>query len=162
MSTTPSSPTCTRPPAACCSRAAMRALACPAWRPWHADARWRRSETRAWPRWSTAWASWWQTATQTPLAGRQPLYLATPSAPTAERSQEGHVAGDAVAHARDAARPIARPVEARLVVINRPTAPPLTGDMVSRVIGTRNPTHRVDVVSTPEFLREGSAIQDFM
>jgi len=40
--------------------------------------------------------------------------------------------------------------------------PPLTGDMVSRVLGSRNSKHRADVVSNPEFLREGSAIQDFM
>jgi UDPglucose 6-dehydrogenase len=34
--------------------------------------------------------------------------------------------------------------------------------MVSRVIGQRNAKHKADVVSNPEFLREGSAIQDFM
>jgi UDPglucose 6-dehydrogenase len=40
--------------------------------------------------------------------------------------------------------------------------PPLTGDMVSSVFGKRNTGHAVAVVSNPEFLREGSAIQDFM
>src|SRR5260370_10115483 len=49
-----------------------------------------------------------------------------------------------------------------LVVVNKSTVPPLTGDMVSQVIGRRNAKHKADVVSNPEFLREGSAIQDFM
>ncbi|TMC80706.1 MAG: UDP-glucose/GDP-mannose dehydrogenase family protein [Chloroflexi bacterium] len=40
--------------------------------------------------------------------------------------------------------------------------PPLTGDMVSRVLKKRNTQHKASVVSNPEFLREGSAIQDFM
>jgi UDPglucose 6-dehydrogenase len=61
-----------------------------------------------------------------------------------------------------AAGSIAECMDGPLVVINKSTVPPLTGDMVSRVIGTRNTKHRVDVVSNPEFLREGSAIQDFM
>src|SRR6266702_4116252 len=49
-----------------------------------------------------------------------------------------------------------------LVVVNKSTVPPLTGDMVSRVLQKRNTRHTAEVVSNPEFLREGSAIQDFM
>src|SRR2546425_5829066 len=49
-----------------------------------------------------------------------------------------------------------------LVVVNKSTVPPLTGDMVSRVLKQRNAKHDSAVVSNPEFLREGSAIQDFM
>jgi UDPglucose 6-dehydrogenase len=49
-----------------------------------------------------------------------------------------------------------------LVVVNKSTVPPLTGDMVSAVLQKRNTRHRAPVVSNPEFLREGSAIQDFM
>jgi UDPglucose 6-dehydrogenase len=49
-----------------------------------------------------------------------------------------------------------------LVVVNKSTVPPLTGDMVSRVLDSRNSKHKAYVVSNPEFLREGSAIQDFM
>lgn len=61
-----------------------------------------------------------------------------------------------------AATSIADCMDGPLVVVNKSTVPPLTGDMVSRVIGARNNKHRADVVSNPEFLREGSAIQDFM
>ncbi len=61
-----------------------------------------------------------------------------------------------------AAGSIADAMDGPLVVVNKSTVPPLTGDMVSRVIGQRNAKHKADVVSNPEFLREGSAIQDFM
>src|SRR5437899_7270528 len=49
-----------------------------------------------------------------------------------------------------------------LVVVNKSTVPPLTGDMVSAVLKRRNGEFAATVVSNPEFLREGSAIQDFM
>jgi UDPglucose 6-dehydrogenase len=61
-----------------------------------------------------------------------------------------------------AANSIADCMDGPLVVVNKSTVPPLTGDMVSSVLRKRNGTHRAEVVSNPEFLREGSAIQDFM
>ena len=61
-----------------------------------------------------------------------------------------------------AATSIADCMDGPLVVVNKSTVPPLTGDMVSKVLRKRNPTHQVQVVSNPEFLREGSAIADFM
>ena len=61
-----------------------------------------------------------------------------------------------------AAGAIADAMDGPLVVINKSTVPPLTGDMVSRVLDKRSGEHKAGVVSNPEFLREGSAIQDFM
>src|SRR5438128_5487767 len=61
-----------------------------------------------------------------------------------------------------AARSIADAMDGPLVVVNKSTVPPLTGDMVSKVLRSRNQKHSAEVVSNPEFLREGSAIQDFM
>jgi UDPglucose 6-dehydrogenase len=61
-----------------------------------------------------------------------------------------------------AASSIADSMDGPLVVVNKSTVPPLTGDMVSRVLSKRNGSHHAAVVSNPEFLREGSAIQDFM
>jgi UDPglucose 6-dehydrogenase len=61
-----------------------------------------------------------------------------------------------------AAGSIADAMDGPLVVVNKSTVPPLTGDMVSKVLRNRNQKHTADVVSNPEFLREGSAIQDFM
>jgi UDPglucose 6-dehydrogenase len=61
-----------------------------------------------------------------------------------------------------AAGSIADHMTGPLVVVNKSTVPPLTGDMVSEVLRRRNSRHQAHVVSNPEFLREGSAIQDFM
>ena len=61
-----------------------------------------------------------------------------------------------------AATSIANCMDGPLVVVNKSTVPPLTGDMVSSVLRKPNRGHSAAVVSNPEFLREGSAIQDFM
>src|SRR6266850_6693071 len=61
-----------------------------------------------------------------------------------------------------AANSIAGAMDGPLVVVNKSTVPPLTGDMVSNVLARRQTAHKASVVSNPEFLREGSAIQDFM
>jgi UDPglucose 6-dehydrogenase len=61
-----------------------------------------------------------------------------------------------------AANSIANCMDGPLVVVNKSTVPPLTGDMVSSVLRKPNRGHSAAVVSNPEFLREGSAIQDFM
>src|ERR1700704_3837913 len=61
-----------------------------------------------------------------------------------------------------AANSIADCMDGPLVVVNKSTVPPLTGDKVASVLKRRNGTYEAPVVSNPEFLREGSAIQDFM
>src|SRR5213595_120547 len=67
-----------------------------------------------------------------------------------------------LSYVESAAGSIADAMDGPLVVVNKSTVPPLTGDMVSRVLKQRNTKHEAHVVSNPEFLREGSAIQDFM
>ena len=47
------------------------------------------------------------------------------------------------------------------VIATKSTVPVGTGDNVEQVIRTKNPTARFDVISLPEFLREGFAIHDF-
>jgi UDPglucose 6-dehydrogenase len=61
----------------------------------------------------------------------------------------------------DVARDIAKAMERYTVVVNKSTVPVGTGDLVRDVI-ERSQVQRVpfDVVSNPEFLREGSAIED--
>ena len=61
-----------------------------------------------------------------------------------------------------AASSIADAMDGPLIVVNKSTVPPLTGDMVSKVLKHGKSKHPAWVVSNPEFLREGSAIQDFM
>jgi UDPglucose 6-dehydrogenase len=60
-----------------------------------------------------------------------------------------------------AARGIAAAMDRYKVVVNKSTVPVGTGDFVREVIQTnRRRNVDFDVVSNPEFLREGSAIQD--
>ena len=61
----------------------------------------------------------------------------------------------------DAAKGIAKSINGYKIVVNKSTVPVGTGDFVRKVI-EKNKTHNTDfnVVSNPEFLREGSAIVD--
>lgn len=66
-------------------------------------------------------------------------------------------------YTRAAAQSIAKCVERHAIIINKSTVPIGTGDWVAN-IATKftRPGASVSVVSNPEFLREGSAINDFM
>jgi len=62
-----------------------------------------------------------------------------------------------------AARSIASNMEAPLIIINKSTVPIGTGDWVADIVkGAQTKPISFSVVSCPEFLREGSAISDFM
>jgi UDPglucose 6-dehydrogenase len=62
-----------------------------------------------------------------------------------------------------AARSIAKSMTAPLVIINKSTVPIGTGDWVADIVKSAQPAPiHFAVVSCPEFLREGSAIADFM
>jgi UDPglucose 6-dehydrogenase len=60
-----------------------------------------------------------------------------------------------------AAQTIAAALEGFTVVVNKSTVPVGTGDEVERIIREVNPDADFSVVSNPEFLREGAAIEDF-
>jgi UDPglucose 6-dehydrogenase len=62
----------------------------------------------------------------------------------------------------EAAREIAGCIKHYTVVIDKSTVPVGTGRQVGRIISEANPEAQFDVVSNPEFLREGAAITDFM
>jgi len=62
-----------------------------------------------------------------------------------------------------AAQSIAKNMRAPLIIINKSTVPVGTGDWVAEIVKTHQPKPiNFAVVSCPEFLREGSAILDFM
>ncbi len=60
------------------------------------------------------------------------------------------------------ARELARHMTGYTVVVDKSTVPVGTGDEVQAIIAKENPAVKFDVASNPEFLREGSAIDDFM
>lgn len=60
-----------------------------------------------------------------------------------------------------AARELAQYLTGYTVVANKSTVPVGTGDVVDRMIREVNPAADFDVVSLPEFLREGFAVHDF-
>ena len=61
-----------------------------------------------------------------------------------------------------AAREVAAELSDYTVIITKSTVPVGTGRRVEEVVKAANPEADFDVVSNPEFLREGSAIGDFM
>jgi len=66
-------------------------------------------------------------------------------------------------YVRMAAETIADVMDHSMIIINKSTVPVGTGDWVTEIIRQRNPeAPKFAVVSCPEFLREGSAINDFM
>ena len=69
-------------------------------------------------------------------------------------------------HVEAVARSIGEKMVNPMVIVNKSTVPVGTGDKVRAVINealeTRNVDVEFDVISNPEFLREGNAIKDFM
>lgn len=78
---------------------------------------------------------------------------------TPARRGDGHAD---LAHVYEAAAEIGRALTGYAVVVTKSTVPVGTNHQVADVISKANPTASFDVASNPEFLREGSAIEDFM
>ena len=77
---------------------------------------------------------------------------------TPSRRGDGHAD---LSYVYEAAREIARELDGYTVVITKSTVPIGTGDEIERIIREVRPDADVSVVSNPEFLREGAAIEDF-
>src|SRR6202171_3278506 len=72
--------------------------------------------------------------------------------------------GEADLHfVKQAAKAVARAMKKTVTIVNKSTVPIGTGNIVARIVG-ENLDDEIPfyVVSNPEFLREGSAIYDFM
>jgi UDPglucose 6-dehydrogenase len=78
---------------------------------------------------------------------------------TPSRRGDGHAD---LSYVFGAAEEIARAVTGYAVVVTKSTVPVGTGRRVAEIIRKTRPEAQFEVVSNPEFLREGSAIQDFM
>ena len=90
-----------------------------------------------------------------PVSRAEAVFIAvgTPS-----RRGDGHAD---LSYVYDVARRVAESVHGFTVVVTKSTVPVGTGDEVERIIRESNPAADVAVVSNPEFLREGAAIEDF-
>ncbi|MDP7241154.1 MAG: UDP-glucose/GDP-mannose dehydrogenase family protein [Rhodospirillales bacterium] len=90
------------------------------------------------------------------VAGADAVFIAvgTPS-----RRGDGHAD---LSYVWDAAGEIATAMNGFTVVITKSTVPVGTGNKVEEIIREKRPDATFDVLSNPEFLREGSAIEDFM
>jgi UDPglucose 6-dehydrogenase len=93
----------------------------------------------------------------------------TPHLPTADavfiavgtptRRGNGHAD---LSYVYEAAKEIAAGLSRYTVIVTKSTVPVGTGREIARIIKKTNPKAEFDVCSNPEFLREGSAINDFM
>lgn len=90
-----------------------------------------------------------------PVADADVVFLAvgTPS-----RRGDGHAD---LTYVYQAAKDVAECARDGIVVATKSTVPVGTGDEVERIVRKARPELAFDVVSNPEFLREGSAIEDF-
>ncbi|WP_338663334.1 UDP-glucose/GDP-mannose dehydrogenase family protein [Pararoseomonas sp. SCSIO 73927] len=96
------------------------------------------------------------TALEEAMEGADAVFLAvgTPS-----RRGDGHAD---LSYVFAAAEQVARAARGPLVLVTKSTVPVGTGRRIKAVLDEVRPGHEIVVASNPEFLREGSAIADFM
>jgi UDPglucose 6-dehydrogenase len=89
------------------------------------------------------------------LDGAAAAFIAVGTPPRAE--------GDAdLSYVYKAAEEIGRQMTGDIVVVNKSTVPVGTGDEIEQILRDIQTKWRVSVVSNPEFLREGAAVEDFL
>jgi UDPglucose 6-dehydrogenase len=91
-----------------------------------------------------------------PLAVRQSevIFLALPTPPNENGSAD-------LQHVLDVARKVGKAMDGYRVIVNKSTVPVGTAQLVRQTIAQET-SHEFDVVSNPEFLKEGAAVNDFM
>lgn len=91
------------------------------------------------------------------LAGTEYAFIAvgTPSGEDGEADLD---------YVRAAAESLGKYLDHPIIIVNKSTVPVGTGDWVSEIVSAINGANKIPfkVVSNPEFLREGSAVHDFM
>lgn len=82
------------------------------------------------------------------------IFLALPTPPADDDSAN-------LQHVLDVARNIGKVMNGYKVIVNKSTVPVGTAERVHQIIASET-SHDFDVVSNPEFLKEGAAVNDFM
>ena len=96
------------------------------------------------------------TSYQEALKGAEFVFIAVGTPPGSEGEAD-------LSHVEAAAKGIAKAMSGPLIIVNKSTVPIGTGDWVSEVVRRhKDNDFNFAVVSNPEFLREGSAVHDFM
>src|SRR5277367_5035052 len=83
------------------------------------------------------------------------IFIAVPTPPQPDGSVD-------LSFVEGVAREIAVHIKDYRIVVDKSTVPVKTGEKVAQTIRRYNPGADIDVVSNPEFLREGSAVEDLM
>ncbi len=90
------------------------------------------------------------------VAGAEAVFIAV-GTPT--RRGDGHAD---LSYVYAAAEQVARALTGYAVIVTKSTVPVGTGRRIAEIVRAARPDAAFDVASNPEFLREGSAINDFM
>lgn len=88
------------------------------------------------------------------IDGRRAVFVAVGTPPNEDGSAD-------LSHVLKVAEDVARTAKHDLVLVLKSTVPVGTNERVREVVG-RHTKHRISVVSNPEFLKEGDAINDFL
>ena len=89
------------------------------------------------------------------VAASKVIFIAVPTPPQPDGSVD-------LSFVEGVAREIAVHIKEYRIVVDKSTVPVKTGEKVAQTIARVNPSADIDVVSNPEFLREGSAVEDLM
>ncbi|HEY0372877.1 MAG TPA: UDP-glucose/GDP-mannose dehydrogenase family protein [Thermoanaerobaculia bacterium] len=89
------------------------------------------------------------------ITSSRAIYIAVGTPPKPDGSAD-------LKYVEDVAHTIAKHMNGPKLVITKSTVPIGTGRMIEQIIESHNTGHKASIVSNPEFLREGSAIEDFM
>jgi len=89
------------------------------------------------------------------VAASKVVFIAVPTPPQPDGSVD-------LSFVEGVAREIAAHIKEYRIVVDKSTVPVKTGEKVAQTINRYNPEADIDVVSNPEFLREGSAVEDLM
>jgi UDPglucose 6-dehydrogenase len=89
------------------------------------------------------------------VAASKVIFIAVPTPPQPDGSVD-------LSFVEGVAREIATHIKEYRIVVDKSTVPVKTGEKVAQTISRCNPGADIDVVSNPEFLREGSAVEDLM